>query len=68
MNLIELRNDGGWGHPIDKIAALYSLCQTQETPTNGEHICDQSTCAIKCDDGYIPTGKRRTKCRFEFEI
>ena len=68
MGLVEFRNDGGWGHPTDKIAALFSLCPALESPTNGEHICDQATCAIKCADGFIATGKRRAKCRFEFEI
>ena len=29
-----------------------------------EIICDQSTCAVVCPDGFLPTGKRRTKCRW----
>ena len=74
--LSQKRSD--WGHPIDRIAALHTLCSPLETPTNGQLTCDQSTCALVCDqgmyfflsiekhrfEGYVPTGKRRTKCRF----
>ncbi|CBY32701.1 unnamed protein product [Oikopleura dioica] len=33
-------------------------------PANGQIVCDQSTCALVCDDGFIPTGRRRSKCRW----
>ena len=41
----------GWGHPVDRIAALYTLCSPLETPTNGQLTCDQSTCALVCYQG-----------------
>ena len=43
----------GWGHPVDRIAALYTLCSPLETPINGEVTCDQSTCALVCDQGQL---------------
>jgi hypothetical protein len=59
------RDGGGWGHPTDRIAALHSLCPTLETPAGADSItCDQSTCAVVCSPGFIGTGKRRTKCRY----
>lgn len=59
-----LRNNGGWGHPLNKIAALHSLCPDLDVPGNSELMCDQSTCAVKCADTFIATGKRRTRCRW----
>jgi len=54
----------GWGAPTDRIAALYSLCPPLTPPENGSVVCDQATCALVCDQGFVATGRRRTKCRF----
>ena len=48
------RKKSGWGHPVDRIAALYTLCSPLETPQNGQVTCDQSTCALVCDQGLNP--------------
>merc|ERR1712176_48236 len=55
----------GWGYPTDRIAALWSLCPELAVPANSALTCDQSTCAMVCDQGYIATGKRRTRCRWK---
>ncbi|CBY11089.1 unnamed protein product [Oikopleura dioica] len=54
----------GWGAPEGRIAAAHSLCPALDTPDNGSIVCDQSTCALVCDEGFVATGRRRTKCRF----
>ena len=61
------KSGGGWGHPVTNIAALWTLCPALEIPTNAIDplTCDQSTCAVVCPDGYIATGKRRTRCRWK---
>ena len=54
-----------WGHPIDKIAALWSLCPELTVPEGASGtVCDQATCAVVCEPGYIGTGRRRTRCRY----
>jgi hypothetical protein len=58
------RKKSGWGHPVDRIAALYTLCSPLETPTNGQVTCDQSTCALVCDQGLNTFFKQR-KTRFQ---
>merc|ERR1712127_1121881 len=55
---------GGWGAPTGRISALHSLCSPLTPPANGQISCDQSTCALVCDQGFIGVGKRRTKCRW----
>ena len=47
------RKKSGWGHPVDRIAALHTLCSPLETPTNGQVTCDQATCALVCDQGQL---------------
>jgi len=54
----------GWGAPTGRIAALHSLCTPLTAPANAQITCDQSTCALVCDQGFIGVGKRRTKCRW----
>ena len=59
------QRSGGWGAPVDgRIAADHALCPPLDPIQNGVPICDQATCAVKCDEGHIPVGRRRTKCRF----
>ena len=58
------RKKSGWGHPVDRIAALYTLCSPLETPTNGQVTCDQSTCALVCDQGLNPFFLNREKHDF----
>ena len=54
-----------WGFPTGQLAALWSLCPTLDVPAGGSSVvCDQSTCAVVCNPGYIGTGKRRTRCRY----
>ena len=43
----------GWGAPTGRIAALWSLCPPLTTPTNGQVVCDQATCALVCDSGLF---------------
>ena len=43
----------GWGAPTGKIAALWSLCPALTTPTNGQVVCDQATCALVCNSGQF---------------
>ena len=69
LELIKSRSDGGsdesWGHPVDKIAALWSLCPELTVPEGASGTaCDQATCAVVCEAGYIGTGRRRTRCRY----
>jgi len=58
------QRSGGWGAPTNRIAAEHNLCPALDPVDNAEIICDQATCAVKCDEGFIPVGRRRTKCRF----
>ncbi|CAG5110207.1 Oidioi.mRNA.OKI2018_I69.chr2.g4632.t1.cds [Oikopleura dioica] len=58
------QKSSGWGHPTDKVAALFSLCPSLTEPDNASVVCDQSTCALVCNEGFVATGRRRTKCRF----
>jgi hypothetical protein len=60
---------GGWGHPLVRKAADWTLCPTLALPTGAEQIvCDQSTCMVECPVGWLPDKlsglKRRTKCRW----
>lgn len=56
---------GEWGHPIDRAAAHWETCEELELPEGAESItCDQATCAVICQEGYMPLGTRRTKCRW----
>ena len=56
----------GWGHPLIRAAADWSLCPTLEKPAGVASIsCDGATCMSVCEPGKIGTGKRRTKCRFK---
>jgi hypothetical protein len=59
------RKKSGWGHPVDRIAALYTLCSPLETPENGQVTCDQSTCALVCDQGLNPFFFKQRKTRFQ---
>jgi len=54
----------GWGAPAGRIAAMWNLCPALTPPSNGSIVCDNATCALVCDDGFMATGRRRTKCRF----
>ena len=65
FEIIRQRSERPWGHPVDKIAALWSLCPEITQPSNAEELkCDQATCALVCNDGFVAIGRRRVKCRY----
>lgn len=56
-----------WGFPVgaDRLAALYHLCPTLDIPDGAErYTCNESTCTLICNPGYIATGRRRVRCRY----
>ena len=45
---------GGWGHPLVRAAADWSLCPELALPAGAEQIvCDSSTCALVCPPGWM---------------
>ena len=56
-----------WGHPLDKFSRAWYHCPTIDTTLieNLEQLeCKKSTCALRCEGGFLPVGRRRVKCRF----
>jgi len=61
-----LAKKGGWGHPVGKAAATWSLCPELTLPTGvAGKVCDGSTCMVVCEPGKVAMGRRRIKCRWK---
>lgn len=61
LNDIKLRKS--WGKPMSQSVRDWRECPKLETE-NGKIICDLSSCAIVCDDGFFPVkGYKITSCR-----
>ena len=43
----------------------FKECEALETPQGASAVtCDQTTCMLICNQGFLPTGPRRTRCRW----
>merc|ERR1712130_534598 len=62
------RTDLEWGHPVGvRNARKWDDCpKIDEDAIDGldKLRCQGATCALKCKGGYLPVGRRRTKCRW----
>ena len=64
---VRSNSDASWGFPgtDGRKLAFWSTCPTLETPEGASAIaCDQSTCAVICKPGFLSTGRRRVRCRW----
>lgn len=68
MELWRTRSDAGWGHPVGRgNARHWSDCEAIDTAALGDGVkglrCNQATCALVCEPGYLAKGRRRARCR-----